>query len=90
MFALPPVVPGVLPTTVGELAAAIQSGHSVGPSDFDADARDQLREMFTWSLPAPASRRRDCHSAAPHPLPLLGVSIGMERGCQQNDSLADG
>ena len=24
------------------------------------------------------------------PLPLLGVSIGMERGCQQNDSIADG
>ena len=24
------------------------------------------------------------------PLPLLGVSIAMERGCQQNDSLADG
>ena len=24
------------------------------------------------------------------PLPLAGVSIGMERGCQQNDSLADG
>ena len=24
------------------------------------------------------------------PLPLVGVSIGMERGCQQNDSLADG
>ena len=24
------------------------------------------------------------------PLPLVGVSIGMERRCQQNDSLADG
>ena len=24
------------------------------------------------------------------PLPLVGVSIVMERGCQQNDSLADG
>ena len=24
------------------------------------------------------------------PLPLAGVSIRMERGCQQNDSLADG
>ena len=23
-------------------------------------------------------------------LPLVGVSIGMARGCQQNDSLADG
>ena len=35
------------------------------------------------------SRRRDCHSAAP-PLLSVGVSIGMERGCQQNDNLADG
>ena len=27
----------------------------------------------------------------PHPpLPAAGVSIGMERGCHQNDSLADG
>ena len=24
------------------------------------------------------------------PLPIVGVSIRMERGCQQNDSLADG
>ena len=24
------------------------------------------------------------------PLPLVGVSIGMEGGCQQNGSLADG
>ena len=24
------------------------------------------------------------------PLPLVGVSIWMERGCQSNDSLADG
>ena len=35
------------------------------------------------------SRRRDCRSAAP-PSPLVGVSVVMERGCQQNDSLADG
>ena len=40
----------------------------------------------TFTVP---SRRRECHSAAP-PLPLVGVSIVMERGCQQNDSLADG
>ena len=33
--------------------------------------------------------RRDCHCAAP-PLTSVGISIGMERGCQQNDSLADG
>ena len=25
-----------------------------------------------------------------HPLPLAGVSIGMEKGCQQSGSLADG
>ena len=28
--------------------------------------------------------------AAHPPLPLVGVSIWMGRGCQQNDSLADG
>ena len=35
------------------------------------------------------SCRRDCHSAAP-PLPLVGVSIWMERDRPQNDSLANG
>ena len=35
------------------------------------------------------SRPRDCQSAAP-PSPLVGVSIEMKRGHQQNDSLADG
>ena len=35
------------------------------------------------------SRRRECHFAAP-PLPSAGVSIGMEREGQQNDSIADG
>ena len=39
--------------------------------------------------PLEPSRRRDCHSAAP-PLPLVGVPIAMEMGCQSNDSLADG
>ena len=34
------------------------------------------------------SRRRDCHSAPP--LPLVGFSIGIERGRPQNDSLAAG
>ena len=43
-------------------------------------------------IDSPKRRRRDsCHSAAPHPLPTVGVSIAMERGCQQNDrTLADG
>ena len=36
------------------------------------------------------SRQRDCHSAASPPPPSVGFSIGIERGCQQNDSLADG
>ena len=40
-------------------------------------------------LREPPSHWRDCHSDAP-PLPLVGVSIGMERARQQNDSLADG
>ena len=35
------------------------------------------------------SRRRDCHSAAP-PSPSVRCCIGVERGRQQNDSLADG
>ena len=33
-------------------------------------------------------RREFCHSAAP-PLPLLGVSTGVWRECQQNDSLTE-
>ena len=37
-----------------------------------------------------SSRRRDYHSAAPPLIPVAGVSIGMERECQQSDSLADG
>ena len=36
------------------------------------------------------SRRRDCHSAARPPLPVVGVSIVMERERQQNDSLVNG
>ena len=39
---------------------------------------------------ATPSRRRDCYSAAPPSLPLLGVSIETMRECQQNNSLADG
>ena len=35
------------------------------------------------------SRRRGCHLMAP-PLPLVGVSIWINRGCHENDSLADG
>ena len=47
-----------------------------------------MRERTSADFKAVASRRRDCHSAAP-PLPLLGVSIETMRECQQNDSLAD-
>ena len=42
----------------------------------------------TWDN-GTTSRRRDCHSAAP-PSTFRGAPIQMERGCQQNDSLADG
>ena len=35
------------------------------------------------------SHWRDCHLMAPL-VPVLGVSIGINRGCRQNDSLADG
>ena len=45
--------------------------------------------MVVFGVRGGRSRRRDCYSAAP-PLHLVGVSIGMERGCQQNDSLANG
>ena len=37
-----------------------------------------------------ASHRRDCHPAASHSTFSIGVSIGMERERQQNDSLANG
>ena len=48
----------------------------------------QQRRQTHWQ--GCSSRRRRRHSAAP-PLPLAGVSIRMERGCQQNDrTLADG
>ena len=33
---------------------------------------------------------RDCHFVDTPPLPSEGVSMGMERGCLQNDNLADG
>ena len=36
-----------------------------------------------------SSRRRDCHLMAP-PYTFGWVFFGMNRGCNQNDSLADG
>ena len=36
------------------------------------------------------SRWRDCHLMALPPSPSAGVSTGINRGCHQNDSLADG
>ena len=42
------------------------------------------------TAPGSTSRRRDCPSAAPPLSTLVGVSTGLERECQQNDSLADG
>ena len=38
---------------------------------------------------APPSRRLDCHLMAP-PVFFVGVPTGINRGCHQNDSLADG
>ena len=38
----------------------------------------------------PGIRRRDCVKMLHPSLPLVGTAIGMEMGCQQNDSLADG
>ena len=48
----------------------------------------EIYHAFNRSFESDSSRRRDCHSADPPP--VIGVSIGMGRGCQQNDSLADG
>jgi hypothetical protein len=44
---------------------------------------------YFYPSPGRMSRRRDCHPAAT-PLPVLDVPIGIERGCHQNHSLADG
>ena len=38
---------------------------------------------LTQCTPVASNRRRGCHSAAHPPLPLVGVSIGMERERQQ-------
>ena len=51
---------------------------------------------YTWRRCSPRSSRFNLAVGETSvillhpPLPLLGVSIGMGRGCQQNDSLADG
>ena len=63
---------------------------TVSPTGVGASAgRARSRRVRRWC----SSRgwrqpliRLSCHSAA-HPLPLLGVSIRIERGCQQSDSL---
>ena len=53
------------------------------------DIEVQFRKMLVDSqeVGPPWTRLSFC---CPPPLPLAGVSTGKERGCQQNDSLADG
>ena len=67
------------------LATAVQVSSSPGRSAADREKGGRLRDASGF-----ASHWRDCHFAAPPSRPLAGFSIGMERECQQNDSLADG
>ena len=64
------------PPPSGHAEAAAESGHALPRC---------VRRLPLHGL---ASRRRDCHSAAPPS--TLGASIGIRKGCHQNDSLADG
>ena len=59
------------------------------PTGITSSARITLSFQLSSRCRSDCTHRRDCHSAAP-PRPLQGVSIGMDRGCQQNDNLADG
>ena len=67
-----------------QLILALEAVHDAGYIYRDLKPENVLIDEHGY-----ISRRRDCHSAAPPP-PLVGVSIWMERGCQSNDSLADG
>ena len=55
----------------------LTEGHGQGQPEASTLPVDWLR--------GGASRRRDCHAAAP-PLPLVGISIGMKRGCKMTVS----
>ena len=74
------------PTSLTNRCAAVSRRTGSAPADL-------LPQLEPRPEPAavllPPSRRRDCHSAAP-PLHLVGVSIVMERRCQQKDSLVRG
>ena len=66
-----------------ELAAVTVDGVALPPAGYSVSAETNASTTLTIhpaSLPAgAASRRRDCHSATP-PLPLAGVSIGINKG----------
>ena len=53
----------------------------------DGEARCSI---WWWYNPTPFNIPRVTVILLPPPLPAAGVSIGMERECQLNDSLADG
>ena len=63
-----------------------QGRHEADQHDVDPNLRPLVCAEILFGL----RRRRVGHSAARLPPPLAGVSLAMERGCQQNDSLADG
>ena len=95
-----PVKGGMLFEEVARLAQTKWNGNKniglvVGATDPDSLAKARAAAPDLWIL-APGvgfqggnSRRRDCHLMAP-PVSLVGVSIGINRGCHQNDSLAGG
>ena len=82
LFALPKIiVPGApAPTTVAALAAALELVHGVTAAEFDAGARAQLHEMFTWKLPPPAAA-----GGAPPPRAMLIFSFDATPACRSLD-----
>ena len=81
-------------TAAQHLAAATGDGGACVPRHHGIPPEGETEAVVpNGDRPVVPSRRRDCHSAPPtppHTLPVAGVSIGMWRGRQQNDSLTDG